>query len=104
MKSEEPPESNDAPVKIAVASTHEEIIGDVSKDVLVLYYAPWCGHCQSLAPVWEELGESLVDSHVTIAKMDATANQVPGLSITSYPTLMWYPMGYKKGIPCNGGR
>merc|ERR1712006_20208 len=61
LKSEAIPESNDGPVTVVVGKQFAEIVQDPTKDVLVKYYAPWCGHCKKLAPVWEELGEFYKD-------------------------------------------
>ncbi len=73
--------------------------------MLVKYYAPWCGHCKSLAPVWEELGEHYADNNdLVIAKFDATANEVAGLQIRGYPTLRFYPKDNKAGIDYDGER
>ena len=45
---------------------------------LVEFYAPWCGHCKSLAPKYDELAKTLSkEKDIVIAKMDATANDVP---------------------------
>ena len=61
MKSEPVPEDNDDPakVKVVVAKNFDEIVNDDSKDVLIEFYAPWCGHCKSLAPKYDELAEKV---------------------------------------------
>lgn len=70
------------------------------------FYAPWCGHCKKLAPVWEQLASELKDvPNLVIAKFDATANEVDGLEIRGYPTLKFYAKGNKANpVDYNGGR
>jgi len=98
VKSEPIPESNDGPVKVVVAKEYESIVLDDTKDVLIEFYAPWCGHCKSLAPKYEELGALYAKSEfkdkVVIAKVDATANDVPD-EIQGFPTIKLYAAGAK---------
>jgi len=70
------------------------------------YYAPWCGHCKKLAPIWDELATELKDvPNLVIGKMDSTANEVDGVEIRGYPTLKFYPKdGKKNPIDFDGER
>lgn len=109
MKSEPLPEGNDEPgkVKVVVAKNFDEIVNDEDKDVLIEFYAPWCGHCKSLAPKYDELALKLKDEeNIVIAKMDATANDVPATyDVKGFPTLYFAPKGSKSSPKSyDGGR
>jgi len=107
IKSEEIPEPNDQPVTILVAKNFDEIVNDATKDVLVEFYAPWCGHCKHLAPIYEELGKAFENvQNVVVAKIDATANDVnPALGIRGFPTIKFFPANNKQNpIDYNGDR
>eukprot|EP01018_Ginkgo_biloba_P019013 Gb_21713 [translate_table: standard] len=89
-KSEPIPETNDGPVKVVVANSLQEMVFSSGKNVLLEFYAPWCGHCKKLAPTLEEVATSLQgDSDVVIAKMDASVNDISSKSfdVKGYPTL-----------------
>jgi len=105
-KSEELPADWDkAPVKVLVGSNFVDVAMDKEKDVLVEFYAPWCGHCQKLAPIFDKLGEHFKDvSDVVISKMDATANEVHGVKVSGFPTIQLYKKGTNEVVEFNGGR
>uniref|UniRef100_A0A8K9VFP6 Protein disulfide-isomerase n=1 Tax=Oncorhynchus mykiss TaxID=8022 RepID=A0A8K9VFP6_ONCMY len=85
------------PLQVVVADNFEELVNNPSKDVLLEFYAPWCGHCKSLEPKYTELGEQLsANTHIVIAKMDATANDVPPTyDVQGFPTIFFVPAGQK---------
>lgn len=106
VKSEAVPENNDGPVKVAVGKNFKELVTDSGRDALIEFYAPWCGHCQKLAPIWDELGEKLKNEPVDIVKIDATANDWPKsqYDVSGFPTIYWKPADGSKPSRYNGGR
>ncbi|KAK4152428.1 protein disulfide-isomerase [Chaetomidium leptoderma] len=108
IKSEPIPEKQEGDVVVVVAKNYNDIILDEEKDVLIEFYAPWCGHCKSLAPKYEELAglyaKSEFKDKVVIAKVDATANDVPD-EIQGFPTIKLFPAGAKdKAVTYSGAR
>ena len=54
-------------------------------------YAPWCGHCKTIAPDFDAAAEAIANnSNVILANFDGTLNEAEGIEISGYPTLYWY--------------
>jgi len=109
FKSEEAPAAAAAgEVAVVVGKTFDSIAKDSTKSVFLKVYAPWCGHCKKLSPIWDELATHYAakpDNHVVLAKLDYTVNEHKDLEISGFPTLIWYGRGEgTEPIPHKGGR
>ena len=72
----------------------DDVVLKSGKPALVEFFAPWCGHCKNLAPVYEELATNYLHAKdkVTIAKVDADAHKDLGkrFGVQGFPTLKWF--------------
>ncbi|KAJ5607341.1 hypothetical protein N7537_003960 [Penicillium hordei] len=98
--------SNSA-VKDLIPTNFDEVVL-AGKPALVEFFAPWCGHCKTLAPVYEELAQAFAfaEDKVTIAKVDADENRSLGkrFGIQGFPTVKWFDGKSDKPEEYNGGR
>ena len=87
-------------------ATFDAAVRDGARDVLVEYYAPWCGHCQAFAKFYEEVGVAFADdAGVLVAKVDADRYRDVALAhnVTGFPSLHLFPKAYKrKGLAFKG--
>jgi protein disulfide isomerase len=101
LKSADEPEQEEGKPHVIVGTTYTDTVKN-NDNVFVKFYAPWCGHCKKLAPIWDQLADKMKDENVVIAKYDATTNENEGVNIKGFPTLKYYKNG--NAIDYSGGR
>ncbi|PWN23803.1 hypothetical protein BCV69DRAFT_265077 [Microstroma glucosiphilum] len=111
-----PPQAKEAAKPVTVdavqltSGNFDRIVMQEDKDVLVEFYAPWCGHCKNLAPVYNAVAKVYEnDDTVVIAQMDADegANRpiAQRYDVKSFPTIKFFPKGSnKQAQDYDGGR
>ena len=104
--------SGPGPLDLTEANFKSKVI-DVSPDTVVLveFFAPWCGHCKQLAPIYAEVAKTVHGDPETygertfVAHVDATAHQslASQYGIQGFPTLKLF-VGGKLKSDYNGQR
>lgn len=89
--------SNSAVILLNESNFTEKVINS-NELWLVEFFAPWCGHCKSLAPEWEKAANAL-KGIVKVGAVDADAAKSLGgkYGIKGFPTIKWF--GTKKDSP-----
>ncbi|XP_021568800.1 thioredoxin domain-containing protein 11 isoform X2 [Carlito syrichta] len=66
------------------------------QDVLLLYYAPWCGFCPSLNHVFIQLARLLPVDTFVVARIDVSQNDLPWeFMVDRLPTVLFFPCNRK---------
>lgn len=85
----------------------DNIVMNPENNVLVEFYAPWCGHCKTLAPTYEKVGAAFRhESNCVVAKLDADSERKLGerFGVAGYPTLKFFSKTNKEGQDYIQGR
>lgn len=85
----------------------DQVVMNPNKNVLVEFYAPWCGHCKHLAPTYEKVGEAFENEpNCVVAKVDADGEKELGsrFGISGFPTIKFFSKTNKDGEEYSSGR
>ncbi|XP_029432972.1 thioredoxin domain-containing protein 11 isoform X2 [Rhinatrema bivittatum] len=77
-------------------STFQQVVMTSQKDVLLQYYAPWCGFCATLNHLFIRLARLLPSASFIVARINVARNDLPWeFMVDRLPTILFFPHGRK---------
>ena len=74
--------------------TNQENFDANSNDPSVaLFYAPWCGHCKTLKPIWKQVEDNFPNVCKSI-DCDADPKMAEKFGVKGFPTIKYLPQGF----------
>jgi len=67
---------------------YDELLVNIGKPVLLDFWAPWCGPCQQIAPIVEQIADEREDIIVGKVNVDEEMELAKRYKILSIPTLV----------------
>ncbi|GAA5882743.1 hypothetical protein JCM3774_003251 [Rhodotorula dairenensis] len=85
------------------AKNFDGVIASQSEGTLVAFFAPWCGHCKSLEPVWTKIAAAFDgDDRCKVAHLDADDAAARPLAskygVSGFPTIKFIQPASKGGL------
>jgi len=80
-----------------------------SRGVVAMFFAPWCGHCKTLEPIWNEIMSNF-DGINGLKLLKVNGDENPELvqkhGVQGFPTIKYCPGGLDdpNSVPYNGDR
>ncbi|GJN18732.1 hypothetical protein PR202_gb05926 [Eleusine coracana subsp. coracana] len=87
-----PDQIDETHVLVLTASNFSTFLAS-RRHVMVEFYAPWCGHCQALAPDYAAAAADLAAHHdLALAKVDATEDTdlAQKYDVQGFPTILFF--------------
>ncbi|KAK9472374.1 uncharacterized protein V1510DRAFT_417324 [Dipodascopsis tothii] len=72
-------------------SSFNRALRSTKEGYFVKFFVPWCGHCQAMAPAWEELARQMAGK-LNVAEVNCDEEKLlcKDLRVSGYPSLMFF--------------